>query len=42
MKQFIRQFVVAIAGFAAGCNTAAGFGKDVAKLGGKIEQKAKN
>jgi len=26
--------------FLAGCNTVEGFGKDVRKLGGKIEQKA--
>jgi len=43
MKDFIQRFaaLAAIAGLLAGCNTMAGVGKDVEKLGAKIEQKAK-
>jgi predicted small secreted protein len=29
-----------LAAFVAGCNTMAGFGRDLEKLGGKIEKKA--
>ena len=40
MKDFIQRFaaLAAIAGLLAGCNTMAGVGKDVEKLGAKIEQ----
>jgi predicted small secreted protein len=43
MKDLIRRFAVlaAMAGLLSGCNTMAGVGKDVEKLGAKIEQKAK-
>jgi predicted small secreted protein len=30
-----------LAGFLAGCNTMAGFGRDVEALGNKIERKAR-
>jgi entericidin B len=32
--------LIVLAAFAAGCNTVAGFGRDVEKLGDKIENKA--
>ena len=43
MKDLIQLFaaLAAIAGLLAGCNTMAGVGKDVEKLGATIEQKAK-
>jgi predicted small secreted protein len=33
--------LVLVAGFLTGCNTMAGFGRDVEALGGKIERKAR-
>jgi len=41
--KFMRKVVlwVVLAGFLAGCNTMAGFGRDVETLGDKIERKAK-
>ena len=32
--------VLVLGGFLAGCNTMEGLGKDISKLGGKIENKA--
>jgi entericidin A len=32
--------LVVMAGFLTGCNTISGFGRDVEKLGDKIEKKA--
>ena len=42
MKMVVRKLVAVgvLAGFLAGCNTMAGFGKDVEKVGNKIESKA--
>jgi entericidin A len=39
MKKLIALTLIAI--FAAGCNTVAGFGKDVEKVGSKMENAAK-
>jgi predicted small secreted protein len=42
MSRILKKLVVLgmFAGFLAGCNTMAGLGKDVGKLGDKIENKA--
>jgi predicted small secreted protein len=42
MKGIARKLLVlgVLAGFLAGCNTMAGLGKDVEKVGNKIETKA--
>jgi len=42
MKRIMQKLVVLVvfAGFLAGCNTMAGLGKDMGKLGNKIENKA--
>lgn len=40
MKQVLRVFAILAIFNLAACNTMSGFGKDMSKLGGKIEQKA--
>jgi len=39
MKKIVVLFAIAF--LLAGCNTVKGFGQDVEKVGGKIEEKAK-
>ena len=40
MKKTILLILVAATGFLAGCNTVHGFGKDVEKLGEKVQEKS--
>jgi entericidin A len=42
MEKIVRRMVLlsVLAAVIGGCNTTAGLGKDLQKLGGKIEQKA--
>ncbi len=40
MKLASWMVVLLLGAFLAGCNTMEGFGKDLSKLGGKIENKA--
>jgi len=45
MRKLILALIIAAPLMAAGCNTVAGFGKDVSKVGDKVEDaadKAKN
>ena len=41
MKKVVVLFAVAFAFVLTGCNTVKGFGQDLEKVGGKIEEKAK-
>ena len=41
MKKVVALLAVAFAFVLTGCNTVKGFGQDLEKVGGKIEEKAK-